>query len=149
MVDLNPAQGLDEDGASHLRSGLFILAVAILVLIAANFYMSGIKTAEGQVTAVVATEGTAANGKQAMLFAPQVTFRLPTGEVVTFVDKAAAASLPQYVVRGGVSVVYEPADPKAARIGDRNWVWINVVVLLSAAAVWFFRGILNMVFEVE
>jgi len=148
MLDLNPVEGLDEDGAGHLRSGLFILIVAILLLIAANLYMSGVGTAEGQVTAVVAVEVTA-NGKPEMLFAPQVTFRLPNGEVMTFIDKAAAESLPQYVVRGIVSVVYEPEDPSAARIGDRNWVWINLAILLSAAAVWFFRGVLNMAFEVD
>ena len=28
MVDFNPVEGLDDDGASHLRSGLFILIVA-------------------------------------------------------------------------------------------------------------------------
>jgi hypothetical protein len=148
MLDLNPVEGLDEAGASHLRSGLFILLVAIFVLIAANFYMSGVGTAEGQVTTVVAVEINT-NGKPEMLFAPQVTFRLPNGEVMSFIDKAATASLPQYVVRGKVSVVYEPEDPKTARIGDRNWVWINLAILLATAAVWFFRGILNMAFEVD
>lgn len=148
MLELNPVEGLDEDGAGHLRSGLLILVVAILLLICANIYMSGVGTVEGQVTAVVAVDSTT-DGVREILFAPQVTFRLPNGETITFIDTAAAQSLPQYVVRGVVSVVYEPADPEAARIGDRNWVWINLAILLSAAAVWFFRGLLNMAFEVD
>lgn len=148
MLDLNPVEGLDEDSASHLRFGLLILIVAILVLIAANVYLSGIKTAEGQVTAVVAVEGTA-NGKPAILFAPQVAFRLPGGEIMTFIDQAAAESQMQYVVRGNVSVIYDLEDPKAAHIGDTHWIWVNLAIMLSAAGVWFFRGVLNMAFEVD
>jgi hypothetical protein len=148
MVDLNPVEGLDEDGAGHLRSGLFMLVIAGLVLIAANFYLSGVGTAEGRVTAVLPTE-VVIDGKPAKAFAPQIEFRLPDGQIVTFLDKENAAPQPQYVLRGTVSVVYDPDDPASARIGDRNWVWTNVAILLAAAAVWFFRGVLNMAFEVE
>jgi Protein of unknown function (DUF3592) len=146
MVDLNPVEGLDEDGAGHLRSGLFMLVIAGLVLIAANFYLSGVGTAEGRVTAVLPTE-VVIDGKPAKAFAPQIEFRLPDGQIVTFLDKENAAPQPQYVLRGTVSVVYDPDDPASARIGDRNWVWTNVAILLAAAAVWFFRGVLNMAFE--
>lgn len=148
MVDLNPVEGLDDDGASHLRSGLFILIVAGLVLIAANFYLSGIGSAEGYVTAVVPIDAVI-DGKPAKLFAPQVEFQLPDGRLIVFLDKESAATKPQYAIRGTVSVVYDPEDPGSARIGDRNWVWINVGVLLSAAALWFFRGALNTAFEQE
>jgi|SRR5262245_17863947 len=148
MVDLNPVEGLDDDGAGHLRSGLFILIVAGLVLIAANFYLSGIGSAEGQVAAVVPID-TVIDGKPAKLFAPRVVFQLPDGRPVTFLDKENAATQPQYVIRGQVSVIYDPEDPGSARIGDRNWVWVNVAVLLSAAALWLFRGALNMAFEQE
>ena len=147
MVDLNPVEGLDEDGAGHLRSGLFMLVIAGLVLIAANYYLSWVGTAEGRVTAVLPTE-VVIDGKPAKAFAPQIEFRLPDGQIVTFLDKENAAPQPQYVLRGTVSVVYDPDDPASARIGDRNWVWTNVAILLAAAAVWFFRGVLNMAFEV-
>jgi hypothetical protein len=146
MVDLNPVEGLDDEGAGHLRSGLFILAVAGLVLIAANFYLSGIGSAEGRVTAVVPIDAVV-DGKPATLFAPQVEFRLPDNRLIIFVDEDSAVTRPQYSMRGQVSVVYDPVDPGSARIGDRNWVWINVAVLLSAAALWFFRGALNTAFE--
>src|SRR5262245_50526180 len=146
MVDLNPIEGLDDDGAGHLRSGLFILIVAGLVLIAANFYLSGVGTAEGQVTAVVPID-TVIDGKPAKLFAPQVEFRLPDGQIIAFLDKEKTATQPQYVIRGAVSVIYDSEDLESAKIGDRNWVWINVAVLLSAAALWFFRGALNTAFE--
>jgi Protein of unknown function (DUF3592) len=148
MVDLNPVEGLDEDGASHLRSGLFILVIAGLVLIAANFYLSGIGTAEGHVTAVLPTE-VIIDGKPAKVFAPQIEFRLPDGQSVTFLDNENAAAQPQYVLHGTVSVIYDPDDPASARIGDRNWVWVNVAILMSAAALWFFRGVLNLAFEVD
>src|SRR5262245_63868811 len=102
MVELNPVEGLDEDGGSHLRTGLFILVIAGLVLIAANFYLSGIGTAEGRVIAVLPTD-IVIDGRPAKVFAPQIEFRLPDGQIVTFLDEENAASQPQYVLRGTVS----------------------------------------------
>jgi hypothetical protein len=148
MVDINPVEGLDEDGGSHLRTGLLILLVAAVALIAASFYLRSGGIAEGRVTAVVAAEG-ALDGKPGIHFVPQVTFTLPDGTVITFLDKDSAAAQLPYVIRGTVSVIYDPENPQDAHIGNRNWIWINIAILLSAAGLWFFRGFLNTALDPE
>ena len=82
-------------------------------------------------------------------FVPQVTFTLPDGTVITFLDKDSAAAQLPYVIRGTVSVNYDPENPQDAHIGNRNWIWINIAVLLSAAGLWFFRGFLNTALDPE
>lgn len=147
MVDLNPIEGLDEDSGQHLRTSLFLLVLAFIALIGANFYLAQKDSADGVVSAIVPIDGTV-DGRPAKLFAPQVTFRTEAGEEVAFVEEGEAQAQAHQVIRGQVKVIYDPVDPSAsARIGDNKWLWVNVGVLLAGAAVWLFRGTLNMVFE--
>jgi hypothetical protein len=147
MVDLNPIEGLDEDSGRHLRTSLFLLVLALIAVIGANLYLAQKDSADGVVSAIVPIDGTV-EGQPAKLYAPQVTFRTEAGAEVVFVETAEAQIQAYQVMRGQVPVIYDPDDPWAsAKIGDHNWLWVNVGVLLAGAAVWLFRGTLNMVFE--
>ncbi len=118
------------DSESLLGGGIFILTGAILLAVAAFFF---VRTRRFLATALT-TNGTVVafmhgrRSKGGITYRPQVAFTTSEGVDSVFTDQLGS-NPPRFQVGQEVSVRYDPKDPRNARLAGRFGLWLVPMLL--------------------
>jgi hypothetical protein len=72
---------------------------------------------------------------------PVVEFETSGGQRVRFTGSAGGSGHPEYEVGGVVEVVYDPANPRIALIGNSTQVWLQPALISLFGAIFLAMGI--------
>jgi hypothetical protein len=91
-------------------------------------FLATASSAQGTVVALAESTSTDSNGRRSRIWAPEVEYRLASGETRTFTSSVGSAP-PDHQVGERVTVLYDPADPGDARLPDTMSLWLLPIVL--------------------
>lgn len=119
--------------AIFLAVGLLCAGLAVYAIHDTQSFLARAVTARGEVTGLEYRRGTSNSGGA---YSPIVKYKTATGEEHTF-HSNVGSSPPSYHVGEAVNVLYDPANPAAARIHGFFSLWLVAII----------SGILGCVFS--
>jgi len=120
----------------------FLVAAAVLALRSRAFMQRATK-AVGTVVDLVAEASEDENGNPTTTFYPRVRFRTSGGVDIEFRPQVALEA--EFAKGQKVEVLYEPADPKAARIRSVMELWFQPLLIGAMALIPVIIGVVMAV----
>lgn len=130
-------------GAAFVVIASISLVVCILLIAQTTVYLA---TSDFTSGTVVALREVPSKDPASPNYYPHVTFATQSGELVEF-ESVFGGSGHTYRVGESVSVVYDPADPKSAKISDPYNLWFRAGITGMVAIFFFASGCAFMRFR--
>jgi hypothetical protein len=124
--------------------GLGMLVGAFFIYANTSSFIAGASEAEGKVVALDRSRSSSNSGSSSTTYRPVVEFTSATGKRVEFTSNVGS-SPPSHHVGERVTVLYNPAEPQAARIKSFFQLWFGFLIVFALGLIFAAVG-LTMIF---